>query len=78
MPSNEVSPKWAIAFNPSDTQLAVGSALGSVDIWSLAPMEMILSWHSIDSGITDIAYSANGQFLAARYENDLVQIWGIE
>jgi WD40 repeat protein len=76
--SNEFSPRWSIAFNPSNTQITAGSALGTIEIWSLASNELAASWHSVDSGITHIVYSSDGQFLAVRYENDLVQIWNTE
>jgi WD40 repeat protein len=69
---------WSIAFNPSDTQLATGSARGTVELWNLASNDLIASWRSVDAGITHIAYSSDGRFLAARYDNNLVQIWNTE
>ncbi|MBK8025034.1 MAG: hypothetical protein IPK19_27400 [Chloroflexi bacterium] len=72
--SFDSSPRWAVRFSPDGDQLAVGTAYGTVERWDISTLKLLSSADLGEAGVTHLAYSPDGQYLAARTEDSSVYI----
>ena len=70
---------WAssAAFSPGENTLATGCFEGQLNLWSVPDGELIKSFGGYSSWVNELAYSPDGEHLAAIYNvpDYLVQVW---
>ncbi|MBC8229288.1 sigma-70 family RNA polymerase sigma factor [bacterium] len=72
----------ALDFSPDGKILAVGSMMGTVDLWNLAERELLLTLAGPTTGpgqgIWKVQFSPDGKSLAASYIEGNVNLWDLE
>lgn len=54
----------AIDFSPDGTKLAIGGLFGKAEIWDVKTGQMLISMHAHASGVHELAFSPDGNYLA--------------
>ena len=68
----------ALHYQPEGDWLASGARDGSVAVWSPTQRQSLISGAKISSGVTRVAWSPDGKFLAATGESGEVQALAVE
>jgi len=68
----------ALHYQPKGDWLASGARDGSVAVWSPTQRQQLISGGKISSGVTRVAWSPDGKFLAATGEAGEIQVLAVE
>lgn len=67
----------AIGFSADSHQLATGNFYGPIGVWQIEPLpEMVLKGEG-EVAINEVIFSPNSHWLAAKREDNMVQLWAI-
>jgi WD40 repeat protein len=64
-----------LKIHPKRAEIAVGTAGGNFEIWSLVKGEQLHNINKFDSAITQVAFDNNGYRIISALENGSVHIW---
>jgi RNA polymerase sigma factor (sigma-70 family) len=72
----------ALAFSPDGEILAVGTMMGTVELWNLAERKLLLTLVGPTTGpshsIWSVQFSPDGRLLAASYIRENINLWDLE
>lgn len=64
-----------LKIHPKREEIAVGTAGGNFEIWSLEKGEQLYNINKFEAGLTQVAFDNNGQRIICALENGSVHIW---
>ncbi len=68
----------ALSFSPDGQTLAIGFSGGGIDLWSVADKKVIARFDEHTYGITALAYSSSGEYLASASRDKTVKVWPLK
>ena len=68
----------SVAFSPNGQRLAIGDGKGSVQVWDLVTMQVVLMCTGHSGEVRSVAFSPDGQRLASGSSDKTVKLWASE